>query len=92
MSFWDMLPVVLLTLFVVTLCTGGIYANRYLEKERTRLLDLAKEIFGNEVKLARWLNKRLKRFEGRSPAEMMESRDGLKEVERYLIALQEGYF
>lgn len=92
MSFWDMLPVVLLTLFVVTLCTGGIYANRYLEKERTRLLDLAKEIFGNEVKLARWLNERLKRFEGRSPIEMMESRDGLKEVERYLIALQEGYF
>lgn len=92
MSFWDMLPVVLLTLFVVTLCTGGIYANRYLEKERTRLLDLAKEIFGNEAKLARWFNKPLSRFEGKSPAEMIESRDGLKKVEQLLIELQEGYF
>lgn len=29
---------------------------------------------------------------GKSPAEMMESRDGLKKVEQLLIEIQEGYF
>lgn len=87
-----MLPVLLLTFVCVGLCTVGIYANHYLAKERSRIMGLARQIFGNEQKMTRWLNKPQKRFEGRSPTQMMQSRNGLKEVERLLIALQEGYF
>lgn len=89
-----MLPVLLLTFVCVGLCSIGIYVNhrRAYDRKRARLLDLAGEIFGDEAKLARWFNKPLSRFEGKSPAEMMESRDGLKKVEQLLIEIQEGYF
>jgi len=92
MSFWDMLPVVLLTLFFVTLCTGGIYVNRQQVRERTRIVGLARQLFGDERKLTRWLHKPLDRFGGRTPSQMMCTHHGLKEVERLLTALQEGYF
>lgn len=67
MHFINALPVVLLTLFFVALCLGGIYANRYLAKERARVTGLARQIFVNEQKMTRWLNKPLKRFKGSSP-------------------------
>ena len=80
---------VLLTLFFVVLCAGGMYANDYLAQERARIMDLACQIFGNEQKMTRWLKKPLRRFRGRSPLQMMESKNGLKEVEQLLIQMQE---
>ena len=55
-------------------------------------MGLARQIFGNEQKMTRWLNKPQQRFEGRSPTQMMQSRNGLKEVEQLLIEIQEGFF
>lgn len=94
MSLFTTLTVLLFTLFCVFLSCVGIYANhrRTSGKERAMVLSLARGIFGDEAKLARWLNKGLKRFEGKSPSEMMESRDGLKKVEQLLIEIQEGFF
>lgn len=56
------------------------------------VLSLARGIFGDEVKLERWIHKPLVRFEGKSPSQMMATSHGLKKVEQLLIELQEGYF
>lgn len=94
MSLLDIWPILLFTLLCVTLCAGGIYVNsrRSVERERARILELAIGIFGDKQKMSRWLHKPLVRFSGKSPHEMMASSHGLKEVERLLIELQEGYF
>jgi len=94
-SLFTTLSVLLFTLFCVFLSCVGIYANhrRTSGKERAMVLSLARGIFGDEAKLARWLNKPLRRFGGRSPVQMMRgSKTDLKKVEQLLIELQEGYF
>lgn len=88
------LPILLFTLLCVALTSAGFYANsrRAREKERAKILGLARNIFGDEAKMERWLHKPLKRFGGKSPSQMMSTSDNLKKVEQLLIEIQEGYF
>lgn len=60
--------------------------------EQRRVKKLAGQVFGDEQKAMHWLSTPKDRLSGRSPLEMLETSQGLQEVERVLIALQEGYF
>lgn len=88
------LTLLLFTLLCAALTSAGFYANnrRAREKERAKVLALARSIFGDEAKMERWFHKPLIRFEGKSPNQMMTTDDGLKKVEQLLIEIQEGYF
>lgn len=64
--------------------------NSY-EQEALRIWSLAERTFGCADKARRWLNKPKIRFGGRSPADMLVSEDGIRQVEVMLIQIQEGY-
>jgi putative toxin-antitoxin system antitoxin component (TIGR02293 family) len=56
-----------------------------------RITALAKEVFGNDAKAARWLRKAKSRFEDRSPMEMLRTEAGARLVEEMLLQLDYGF-
>lgn len=63
-----------------------------LLEDQARVIRLAQQVFGDGQKATRWLTKPKEHFLGRSPMQMLETARGLKQVEKLLIELQEGYF
>lgn len=66
--------------------------NSNWEKDHDRILSLAVKIFVDPEKAARWLNKPKSRFQGQTPVQRMKTPEGLREVEHFLIEIQEGIF
>ena len=56
-----------------------------------RISSLAEEVFGEDLKAARWLRKPKSRFEGRSPFELLSSEAGARLVEEMLLQLDYGF-
>ncbi|MGO9794618.1 MAG: antitoxin Xre-like helix-turn-helix domain-containing protein [Terracidiphilus sp.] len=57
-----------------------------------RLYDLAVKVFGNPEKVRQWLSKPKMRFDERSPLAMMRTELGGRQVEEWLIQIDEGMF
>ena len=57
-----------------------------------RLYDLAVKVFGNPEKARHWLSKPKMRFDERSPLAMMRTELGGRQVEEWLIQIDEGMF
>jgi putative toxin-antitoxin system antitoxin component (TIGR02293 family) len=57
-----------------------------------RLYDLAVKVFGNPEKARGWLSKRKVRFDERTPLAMMRTETGGRQVEEWLIQIDEGMF
>ena len=57
-----------------------------------RLYELAVRVFGNPEKARRWLSDSKHRFEERSPLSMMRTELGGRQVEEWLIQIDEGMF
>ncbi|MGA2207122.1 MAG: antitoxin Xre/MbcA/ParS toxin-binding domain-containing protein [Terracidiphilus sp.] len=57
-----------------------------------RLYDLAVKVFGNPEKVRHWLSKPKTRFDERTPLAMMRTELGGRQVEEWLIQIDEGMF
>jgi putative toxin-antitoxin system antitoxin component (TIGR02293 family) len=57
-----------------------------------RIISKAQSVLGDQEKALQWLRKRKKRFEGRSPIEMLSTETGGRLVEQMLIQIDEGMF
>jgi putative toxin-antitoxin system antitoxin component (TIGR02293 family) len=57
-----------------------------------RVLAQAVSVFGDKIRALAWLRQSLKRFEGRTPLEMLVSDVGSRLVEEALIQIDEGFF
>ena len=57
-----------------------------------RLYELSVRAFSDSEKAKRWLTGPKRRFEGRSPLSMMRSETGGRQVEEWLIQIDEGMF
>lgn len=56
-----------------------------------RVVALAEEVFGDDVKAHRWLRKQKSRLCGHSPLESMQSQEGTSLVEEMLLQLDNGF-
>jgi putative toxin-antitoxin system antitoxin component (TIGR02293 family) len=73
--------------------------NQNLSKEESeravrtvRILALAQSIMGSQEKAIAWLRTAKRRFEGRTPLEMLTTEPGGRLVEQMLIQIDEGMF
>ncbi len=57
-----------------------------------RLYEFSVRIFGDREKARRWLLRSKQRFEERSPLSMMRTEAGGRQVEEWLIQIDEGMF
>ncbi len=57
-----------------------------------RVIAQAETVFGSKEKGMAWLRQSLKRFEGRTPLEMLVSDVGSRMVEEALVQIDEGFF
>ncbi len=57
-----------------------------------RIYELSVRVFGDAEKAKRWLTRPKHRFEGRSPLSMMRTETGGRQVEEWLIQIDEGMF
>jgi putative toxin-antitoxin system antitoxin component (TIGR02293 family) len=57
-----------------------------------RILARAQAVFGDEASALRWLRSPKKRFDGRSPMQMLPTEPGGRLVEEMLIQIDEGMF
>ena len=55
-----------------------------------RISALAEEVFGDDAAAGHWLRKAKKRFEGRTPLEMLRTEAGARLVEEWLLQLDFG--
>jgi putative toxin-antitoxin system antitoxin component (TIGR02293 family) len=58
----------------------------------SRLYDLAVKVFGNPEKARGWLSKSKVRFDERTPLAVMRTETGGRQVEEWLIQIDEGMF
>lgn len=56
-----------------------------------RVLALAEAVFGSGDLALRWLRKAMRRFDGRTPLEMLVTETGGRLIEEQLIQIDEGY-
>lgn len=56
---------------------------------RARIMALARSVFGDEGLAERWLSSPKERFAGKTPLEMLATKDGLRLVEETLL---QAYF
>jgi len=73
--------------------------NQPLSKEESeravrtvRILALAQSVMGTQEKALAWLRSAKKRFEGRSPIDMLSTEPGGRLVEQMLVQIDEGMF
>lgn len=73
--------------------------NQNLSKEESeravrtvRILALAQSVMGTQEKALAWLRSAKKRFEGRTPLDMLTTEAGGRLVEQMLIQIDEGMF
>ena|ERR1017187_703620 len=73
--------------------------NQPLSKEESeravrtvRIISKAQSVLGDQEKALQWLRTHKKRFEGRSPMEMLSTEPGGRLVEQMLIQIDEGMF
>lgn len=57
-----------------------------------RVLALAESVFDNKERAMRWLRKEMKRFNGNTPIQMMDTDTGSRMVEEALTQIDEGFF
>ncbi len=57
-----------------------------------RVVAQTDSVFGNQEKAMSWLRRSLKRFEGRTPIEMLATDVGSRLVEEALVQIDEGFF
>lgn len=57
-----------------------------------RVVAQTESVFGNKEKAMGWLRQPMKRFEGRTPIEMLVSDVGSRLVEEALVQIDEGFF
>ncbi len=57
-----------------------------------RVVAQTESVFGNKDKAMGWLRQPMKRFEGRTPIEMLVSDVGSRLVEEVLVQIDEGFF
>ena len=57
-----------------------------------RILARAETVFGNETPALNWLREPKRRFQGRSPIQMISTESGGRLVEEMLIQIDEGMF
>jgi len=57
-----------------------------------RVVAQAESVFDNKEKAMTWLRRPMRRFEGHSPIQMLESDAGSRLVEEALVQIDEGYF
>lgn len=55
------------------------------------VIALARAVFGDSEKAARWLRKPKERFDGQSPMSLVRSSQGIRMVEEMLVQVAEGY-
>ncbi len=55
-----------------------------------RLVALAEEVFGDEAKAARWLRRPKRRFDGRTPMDLLATEAGARLVEEMLYQIDYG--
>ena len=73
-------------------------AERLTVDESDRAVRLARvvaqteSVFDNKIKAMHWLRQPMKRFEGRSPIDMLETDVGSRLVEEALVRIDEGFF
>ena len=73
-------------------------AERLTVDESDRAVRLARvvaqteSVFDNKIKAMHWLRQPMKRFEGRSPIDMLETDVGSRLVEESLVRIDEGFF
>ena len=56
-----------------------------------RMLALTEAVFGSDDLVLRWLRKAMRRFDGRTPLEMLVTEAGGRLIEEQLIQIDEGY-
>jgi putative toxin-antitoxin system antitoxin component (TIGR02293 family) len=57
-----------------------------------RILGLAQSVMGNRQSALEWLRKSKRRFQGRSPLELLSTEAGGRMVEEMLVQIDEGMF
>ena len=57
-----------------------------------RVVAQAESVFDNKEKAMHWLRQSMKRFEGRTPVDMLETDVGSRLVEEALVRIDEGFF
>ena len=57
-----------------------------------RVVAKAESVFDNKQKSLHWLHQPMKRFEGRSPLDMLDTDVGSRLVEEALVRIDEGFF
>ncbi|MDN5752521.1 MAG: DUF2384 domain-containing protein [Nitrosospira sp.] len=57
-----------------------------------RVIAQSESVFDDKDKAMRWLRRPMKRFEGRTPIEMLDTDVGSRLVEEALVQIDEGYF
>lgn len=57
-----------------------------------RVVSQAESVFGNKDKAMSWLRRPMKRFERKTPIEMLTTDVGSRMVEEALVQIDEGYF
>lgn len=57
-----------------------------------RVVAQTESVFDNKDKAMRWLRHPMKRFEGRTPIEMLDTDVGSRLVEEALVQIDEGFF
>jgi len=81
-----------------TLAHRRANAERLTVEESDRAVRLARvvaqteSVFGNKDKAMAWLRQPMKRFEGRTPIEMLATDVGSRLVEEALVQIDEGFF
>lgn len=62
-----------------------------MSEEAKRVIAHAEAVFVDPKKAARWMQKPKRRFEGRTPLEMLATEAGTEQVETFLFQIESGF-
>ena len=66
--------------------------NGVMSEQARRVIAHAESVFGDKEKASRWMRKPKRRFEGRTPMEMLETEAGAEQVDNMLGQLEWGFY
>jgi|GEM_PF-3139601 hypothetical protein len=69
-----------------------ILNSKLVSKNVAKLLELAKDVFGNKTKMQRWMRTANQALAGSRPVSLLNTPKGVKQVEEVLLRIEYGIY